>query len=215
MYIDLIFLAWKLLYRYLKINFSFMYISREYQMLKILKKSQVLATAVIGVTSLLMSLSSHASLIGDAVTLDFGITGEAGSVFTSTALVTNPGVEFTIPTGNPLLVDIKDSSFDIFFDLTGFPDVGAATTFVLSDLDWVGMSGEVIGLSLTSGDVSSVSSLSFTTNSVTVNLFNLTNPSELQRFSFDINTSHVSEPANIALLSLGLIGVAFARRKKS
>ncbi|MFT5720019.1 MAG: hypothetical protein ACI9W6_000308, partial [Motiliproteus sp.] len=41
---------------------------------------------------------------------------------------------------------MKVDSFDIFWNLNGFSQVGVPTTFILSDLDWIANPGTITGV---------------------------------------------------------------------
>ncbi len=169
---------------------------------------------VAGASLLLTLPAAQASLLTDEVRLQFIAVG-LGTVFDGTAIVSDPGVEFSVPASNPILVDVHADSFDILIDLTGFGSVGLPLTAIISDLDWVPNPGIVTGLTLSSGNVADVISTSFTDDSVTVNLANLTNPPVNHNFTFDIETSHaVPEPSAFALFGLSALAMTGWNRRK-
>ncbi|MEA5509868.1 hypothetical protein VB715_08840 [Crocosphaera sp. UHCC 0190] len=67
---------------------------------------------------------AQAALIGDTVMAEYVLNG---NLFASgTEVVVDPGIEFAFPTGNGgnISLDVKNDSFDIVFDLTGFSGIG-------------------------------------------------------------------------------------------
>ena len=176
-----------------------------------LKKSLVLVGT--GLSALAMAPSAQAALLGDTVTADLSSNGF--SILNTTEVVLDPGIEFSRPIGNGALsLDLKSDSFDIIYNLGSFPSVGGPTTWTLSDLDWINGPGIVTGVTLTSGDASAISGTSFTSDSITVNLFDVVSPPQpIVTWSFDIETEHVPEPITI-LGSLAALGFGGAMKRK-
>lgn len=158
--------------------------------------------------SLICSSSSYATLIGDSVGLRFGFTGGA-ALFTNTAIVSDPGIEFNVPlapqfVNSPVVpVDVKGSSFDIIFDLTGFQSLGNLTTFELFDLDWPG--GTITHVELISGNPDDVANISFTDDSIWVDFNDLDNPPAINAFSFAIVTEPATTPLLLGMAAIGLV----------
>ena len=94
------------------------------------------------------------------------------------------------------------------------------TSIILSDLDWVGLSGEIIGIAnfSTSGTTGIADfDVSFTAHSVTFDLsdsgWDLGGAGIAQ---WDLVTSHrIPEPTTLALFCLGLVGLGFTRKKST
>ncbi|MGK7885563.1 MAG: PEP-CTERM sorting domain-containing protein [Crocosphaera sp.] len=158
---------------------------------------------------------AQAALLGDEVNAELLFDGSSG--FNQTATVIDPGVEFTA--FSQLALDVKNDSFDLIYDLSGLGGINNNTTWVLSDLDWVDTPGIITGVTLTSGDANVVTGTSFTDNSITVDLSSYTIPPQnsIETWSFDIETSKVSESVPEPGTILGLLtiaGLGFGSRLK-
>ncbi|MGK7946269.1 MAG: PEP-CTERM sorting domain-containing protein, partial [Microcystaceae cyanobacterium] len=108
-------------------------------------------------------------------------------------------------------LDVKNESFEIIHDLTGFTNLGTSLIWTLSDLDWVDTPGIVTGVTLTggNGNPSLITDTSFTDDSITINISPYNTPPEptISTWTFDIQTEHtppVPEPSTI----LGLLTFA-------
>lgn len=155
-----------------------------------------------------------AGLIGDTVNGQFGITG-GSPVLNQNTVVTDPGVEFNFTNGDGgLSLDVNDDSFDLIYNLGSFPGVGAPTTWSLSDLDF-GNLGFITDVTLASGNSSLINNISFTEDSVQVDLPDIvtSRDGQVNTWSFDFATSNstqsVPEPTTIlgtaVALSLGIL----------
>lgn len=160
--------------------------------------------------------NAQASLIGDSVRAE--LSGGSLSL-DQTAVVADPGIEFSLVIGSATLsLDVKSDSFDIIHDIGSFPAV-VATSWTLSDLDWGISSGIVTDVTLASGDGSVITGISFTDDSITIDIDNYFVPpqNQIEIWSFDITASHaVSEPSTIAMLGAGIaigFGAAFRRKR--
>lgn len=171
-----------------------------------------LGTAISSIGLMVTNSPAQAALLADTVRAELGPTG--GSPFLDqTAVVTDPGIEFTAfgNQGASLSLDVKSDSFDIIHDLTTLSSIGFPSTWTLSDLDWVGTPGIVTGVNLVSGNASLISGISFTDDSITVDIMDYNNAppqNQIETWTFDIQTSHETpestpEPATI----LGLLTV--------
>ena len=176
--------------------------------------------AVASLLILAAGTPAQATLIGDTVDFNFDVVG-FGTIFTGSAVVTDPGVEFVVPAnrGSSYSLDIFGDSFDIIIDLGRAAAVGASVIFTLSDLDWVGTPGVITGVSLTgtNGNAANVTDIFFTDDSIAVTFADFTPPPVVQTYSFDIATSHVAvpEPLTLALVGTGLLGLAALRRRQA
>jgi hypothetical protein len=157
---------------------------------------------------------AQAALLGDEVRLQMLFAIGVPAFFDQTAVVVDPGIEFTFVGTNDstINIDVKNDSFDIIFDFNALGSVGFDSTFILSDLDWVDTPGIITGVTLTSGEASLVSGISFTDNSITVDILDYTIPpqNDFEQFSFAIETQHesVPEPGTIlGLLTLAGLGI--------
>ncbi|MGB3641918.1 MAG: PEP-CTERM sorting domain-containing protein [Rivularia sp. (in: cyanobacteria)] len=156
-----------------------------------------------------------AGLIGDTVNAQLGATGSS-PFLNQNAEVTEPGVEFTaVGAQNATIsLDVKDNSFDIIYNLTTLSGVGFPSTWSLSDLDF-GNLGFITDVTLASGNSSLINNISFTEDSVQVDLADIVTSRDgsVNTWSFDIATSNstqsVPEPTTIlgtaAALSLGIL----------
>lgn len=171
--------------------------------------------------------SASATLIGDSVNASWsspnGVLGIV-SPFTSPQTVILGGPEFTGVASRPgtvcdpcyqLDLDINDSSFDFNVGQLGtFTGTGSGPSLLRLDitgLDWVDVPGQIVGIS---GGDSSVFSFGFGANSVFVEFTSVS--VDAGPIHFDIEVQHeVPGPSTLALFSLGLAGLGFARRKKS
>ncbi len=168
-----------------------------------------------GLMSFGVSGAANATLIGDEVTVAFVVDGvlvEGGGPFTE---IVGNGADPEFNFGDETFVDVGASSILYTSDAVIF----GGFELVLTDLDWTGESGEIVGVELTlapniTGDAS------FTADSVTLSIIGgfLEGGIGVNKFlaSIDIITEHavVPEPASLALFAAGLIGFGFARRRK-
>ncbi len=160
---------------------------------------------------------AQAALLGDTVRAELIFNGTITSL-DETDTVVDPGIEFSSAIGSATFeLDVKNDSFDIIYDLGTFSGVGNDTTWILSDLDWVDTPGIITGVTLTSGDANVVTGISFTDNSITVDLSSYSIPPQntIETWSFDIETEHESVPEPGTILGLlTLAGLGFSSRLK-
>ena len=178
--------------------------------MKNLTFSALLSTVAVG----LVAGSAQAALIGDEIDYSFGISG-GPTLVSGSAIVTDPGAEFSGPVFGgggtaDVLIDVAADSFDLGFDFDGA--LGVDLVWVLSDLDWVGTPGEIVGVTQTAGR--SAVDISWTADSITIitPLANIVPVNDL--FSFDIQTTH-SVPEPLTILGAGTaigFGAAFKRK---
>lgn len=87
----------------------------------------------------------------------------------------------------------------------------------MSDLDWVDTPGIITGVTLTSGDASLISGISFTDDTITIDLLSYTVPPQaaVETWSFNIETSKETVPEPLTILgSLTALGFGgFFKRK--
>ena len=182
------------------------------------------------VTALVMSLPAQASLIGDQINgcmknpgvaqCALPVGGDGGFFSSSTATVTDPGVEFSLLTDYyDVLVDFQASSFTISivnkYYTSGIPFSSQLSTY--DDLDFAGSPGGIIGLIERAGGTIPIVSTSFGPHSILVEQGQVpfTTIGEVFSTTFDIVTdSAIPEPATLALMGLGLVGIGFAGKKK-
>tara|TARA_R110000823_G_scaffold171736_14_gene304287 strand:- start:3781 stop:4380 length:600 start_codon:yes stop_codon:yes gene_type:complete len=159
----------------------------------------------------------QASLIGDTVSCSVENFYPTTCGLSATAVV-GPGPEFTImQQGTSELFDVDIDASSIRLTPTVVLGLGfsAGDTITFSDLDWVGLPREIIGVSnfdtfgtrnLTDSD------LTFTSSSIT---FDLSHSIWIEfgadtYAAWDIEWSAVAAPSSAGLLALGLAGLGWS-----
>ena len=175
-------------------------------------KTLLKSIALVPVATVMFAGSAQAYFVGDTVNGQFGITGD-NPIINENAEVTDPGVEFNF--GNALSLDLNDDSFDIIYDLTGFRSVGAGTSWMLSDFD-----STITDVTLVSGNSSLINGISFTDDSITVDIADYSTPPQyhVQSWSFYVATAFAAHSVPEPTTILGLFavggGAVVSRRKK-
>lgn len=174
-----------------------------------IKSFQALAVAVIMAVIAAVPETAKATLIGDEVNLEIFANGQSISgLLTATV---GDGVEF-----NPrdvLTFDVGASSIEIV-SLIPPARFAANIDYVFTGLDWVGEAGLIVDVLL--DPVQGIGSVSFTEDSVTFSVLELdpVNPGVLASIELVTRHASVPEPATLALLGLGLAGLAAVRQRR-
>lgn len=155
----------------------------------------------------LLSVNAKASLIGDDVTLE----------------VLRDGFPFLDPQTRPvgarvefqfveLFIDIGAETIDFVIDLPFPSSWNSDFDFVFSDLDWVGVSGEIVGLVVS--PFQGAGTATFTADSV---MFSVPEGGSFvpgNYASIELITRHAAPaPASLALLGVGLAALRWSRPK--
>ncbi len=183
-----------------------------------MKSLRIYATIAIAAIAGVFSSPSGASLLGDTVSCS--ITPTPFWICTAPTAVVGPGNEFELELpGSP-------SSFGFFVDLGAFSiavasnedntfGLGANELLTLSSLD---AGGAIIGIAnFSSSLVTNIdaSDVTFTSDSVTINIDSGAFWSPGSSLSFDLVIQAVPEPGTLGALLIGLAGLGAARRRRA
>lgn len=178
-----------------------------------------LTPVVIAFSSLISSAAISATLIGDTVVAEYYYPNQ-GTVFSSDSFVVGAGVEASCP-GTSGICDtlIEPYTLDfgantIRFDQTGTNNAYQSTAFngwVFTDLDFGAGIGDV-SLSFSGLPGLSDSDLTFTSDSITLNLANVGNVGDPNYWELTI--TEVPIPAAAWLFGSAVIGLVGMKRKQ-
>jgi hypothetical protein len=180
-------------------------------------KTLLKSVALVPVATVMFAGSAQAQLLGDTVNGQLGATNSP-AFLNQNAEVTDPGIEFTA-VGNQnasISLDVKDNSFDIIYNLSTLGSIGFPSTWSLSDFDSI-----ITDVTLVSGNSSLINDISFTDDSVKVDLADITRATgQVQTWSFDVATANaaqsVPEPTTIlGLFAVGAFSVVSRRKKQA
>jgi hypothetical protein len=167
----------------------------------------LLAVVTLGLVVSSSPARAVATLVGDVINCVPG-AGLGGLTIAPSATVIDPGVEFTLSQpGTPLFnFDFGPSSLKVTCLATNNISGGAFITF--SDLDWIGAPAAVISsLVIVPGSaVLTPAKLSFTNDSITINLGNASWPANA---TATINIVASGDPTPVARMSWGSVKARF------
>lgn len=165
--------------------------------------------AAVALALVLGAGSANATLIGDTVT--FHVGGFTEDVLVQEGVIEIPSVA-NVGNGS---IDIEASSVDLLFLRSA--NFSSNASWNLSGLDWVGVTGEIVDIVVTTNITDPGFSVTFGPHALSFNLFSAS-VIEGQYAHVELITSHVGspvipEPATMTLLGLGVAGLALRRRK--
>jgi hypothetical protein len=180
------------------------------------KTMLLLATAVAS----LMSTGASAGLLGDTVDVAYATSF---GFFRSDSFLVGPGVELSCLGASslcaalfdPATLDIQDNAIVFAYNLgEGYLTYGPGSFngWQFTSLD---LGAPIVSVTLSSFGYTGLdaSRLSFTANTISLNLANLS-ADGVNGWRINIETAAVPEPAVLGLLAMGVLGLAARRRRR-
>ncbi|NEO58416.1 MAG: PEP-CTERM sorting domain-containing protein [Okeania sp. SIO3B5] len=160
-----------------------------------------LGTAISSIGFMVTNTPTQAALLGDTIGTRFQTTNPAIDLSHNVSVTSDIEINYNLI--DMFSIDIDSESFDIKYTGGLGSFISGNTKWTLSDLDWVDPLGFITDVTLTSGDEDLVHDISFTDNSIMIELLDANlSPGVTQTWSFDIQAKYESTPEPATILGL-------------